>query len=246
MNWCLFSAGALALITVTARRAGGQSLAAACDTLTTTIDREECLKPLQDSANAVVLRAAGRALELLPDGQREHFLIGDTSWWDYRERECRSVIAFYYPGTIAGEMFARCEIRTAEERASLLSDEFNFAAMDPANHGGCVGYAPDTVALTGTLERRTYPGPPNFKSVRHGDEAETGFYLVLPQGMCVSRHLDLVNEPAAGVRRIQLLLDQPGYERLRPHLTTVVTVRGKLSHSITGHHHATLLLQVIR
>jgi hypothetical protein len=106
----------------------------------------------------------------------------------------------------------------------------------------CIRTDKDTVALTGKLERRTYPGRPNYESVKSGDEAETGFYLVLRTPACS------LADTAAGakkeVRLVQLVLDQAGYQRLRPRLGTTVTLRGTVFGSHTGHHHAPLLLNV--
>jgi len=106
----------------------------------------------------------------------------------------------------------------------------------------CVHMDKDTVAITGRLERRTYPGPPNYESVKTGDAAETGFYLVLAAPIC--------SQPGAtaggkrNVRLVQLVLDQRGYDSLRPRLGKSVTLRGTMFEAITGHHHAPLLLDL--
>ena len=42
----------------------------------------------------------------------------------------------------------------------------------------CLRYQPDTVAIAGLLTRKTFPGRPNYESVKEGDGPETGFYLV--------------------------------------------------------------------
>jgi hypothetical protein len=134
----------------------------------------------------------------------------------------------------------------ALDRRARELERYPLAATNADSHGGCLAYEPDTVLLSGELERRTYPGRPNYESVARGDEAETGFYLVVTQPLCVTRNLDDFNEPAVGVRTVQLVLDQPGYDRLRRSLGHQVTVRGTIFHAHTGHHHAELLLQVIR
>lgn len=110
----------------------------------------------------------------------------------------------------------------------------------------CLDYR-SPVALTGILERRTYPGRPNFEDIRSGDEPETGYYLRLPRPICA------VDDPPApdgsdvavhDVRLVQLVLDAQGYERLRPWIRKQVTVRGRLLSAITAHHHAPLVLTV--
>jgi hypothetical protein len=44
------------------------------------------------------------------------------------------------------------------------------------------------------------------------------------------------------VRLVQLVLDQAGYDLLRPSLGRKVSLQGSLFSAITGHHHADLLL----
>jgi len=107
-------------------------------------------------------------------------------------------------------------------------------------------YEPDTVAITGLLVRKTFPGPPNYESIAKGDTPETGFYLELALSICTTASSDSDVHPATeGVHLVQLVLDQPGYDRLRPRLGQKVTVRGTLFAPNTGHHHAPLLLKVV-
>jgi hypothetical protein len=114
----------------------------------------------------------------------------------------------------------------------------------------CLRYEPDTVALTGTLSRRTEPGPLNYESVPAGDEPATYFYLDLARPVWTIGAADpesangAATGAATGVRQVQLVLKQAGYDRLRPYLRRhqVVTLRGTLFAAITGHHHAPLLL----
>jgi hypothetical protein len=107
----------------------------------------------------------------------------------------------------------------------------------------CFSYS-DTVTLQGTLERRTFPGPPNYESIHGGDQPETGFYLELPRPICTLASGG--SEARENVRTVQLVLDSAGYDRLRPSIGRRTTVRGVLFSSLTGHHHAPLLLEVAR
>jgi hypothetical protein len=120
--------------------------------------------------------------------------------------------------------------------------------MPLRSQAACLRYQPDTVALTGTLSRRTEPGPPNFESVRGGDAPETYFYLDLPHRVCTIGAADSesANAAATGVTQVQLVFTQTSYHRLRPYVRRhqVVTLRGTLSAAISGHHHAPLLLTV--
>ena len=47
--------------------------------------------------------------------------------------------------------------------------------------GICLRYKPNNVTLSGKLVRPTFPGRPNFDSIKNGNEPETGFYLELAQ-----------------------------------------------------------------
>lgn len=51
--------------------------------------------------------------------------------------------------------------------------------------GACFTYGP-TVAISGKLEQRTFPGLPNYEDVRKGDQPEKGFYLSLSTPVCTS------------------------------------------------------------
>lgn len=111
----------------------------------------------------------------------------------------------------------------------------------------CLRYGPDTVRVSGTLRRLTFPGPPNFEDVRTGDEPETGFYLEPAGPLCATGGQDEeVGGPRADVRLVQLVLDSTGYEALRPALGRAVALRGTLFPSHTGHHHAPVLLDVLQ
>ncbi len=107
---------------------------------------------------------------------------------------------------------------------------------------GCLRYEPDTVSLAGLLRQHTFPGPPNYESIKQGDQPETGYYLHPARPICTIA--SEVNGAARGVRLVQVVIDSAGYARLRPFLGQQVTLRGTLSRAMTGHHHAPLLLTV--
>ena len=111
----------------------------------------------------------------------------------------------------------------------------------------CLRYEPDTVAIAGVLTRRTFPGRPNYESVKEGDEPETGFYLEAPLPVCTTASPDSANDNNGSlhdIRLIQPVLDSAGYARLKPRLGRQVTLRGTLVAAFTGHHHAPLLMRV--
>jgi hypothetical protein len=42
-------------------------------------------------------------------------------------------------------------------------------------------YEPTVVKLSGTIIKKTYPGPPNYESIKNGDAREDGIFLKLDQ-----------------------------------------------------------------
>lgn len=54
----------------------------------------------------------------------------------------------------------------------------------------CLSYEPSVVQLTGTIIRKTFPGPPNYTNVKHGDSPERAWFLVLKQPICVQAGKD--------------------------------------------------------
>jgi hypothetical protein len=165
-------------------------------------------------------------------------------WTEYQRGECRTVGAEVVEVTTGERGRVECLALAERMRTDLLTTIYGFHLHGPPDRGGCVGYEPDTVEVTGTLERRVFPGPPNYESVARGDAREVGYYLRLDAPLCVSRNLDATNVPTAGVRRIQLVLDRAGYERLGPRVGRYLTLTGTLFHAFTGQHHAELLLTV--
>lgn len=110
----------------------------------------------------------------------------------------------------------------------------------------CLDYAPTFVALDGVVVRRTYPGSPNFESIREGDKPETAWVLMLSRPVCVDgRSGDPVNVANRGIRRIQLVFEnQETYETCRRILRRRAIVAGPLFGAITAHHHTDVLLMV--
>ena len=117
----------------------------------------------------------------------------------------------------------------------------NTASATPS-HAACVHYEPDTARITGTLTRHAFYGAPGFGDDPKRDVREVGFYLDLTAPLCTIGGAG--NESKKGVRRVQLVLDSAGYDRLRPALGKTVTLRGTLLPAMSGHHHAPVLLRV--
>jgi hypothetical protein len=111
--------------------------------------------------------------------------------------------------------------------------------------GNCFSYEPALVKLYGTISRKTFPGPPNYESIRKGDKPETYWILHLLKPICTIASGD--NDAEKGVKDIQLILTQEQYISYKKLVgdKIPVTLPGKLSHAITGHHHTPVLMEVV-
>jgi len=132
--------------------------------------------------------------------------------------------------------------------AILVIAAASLPAGSRSRRSPCLHYEPDTVSVTGTLARMTFPGPPNYESIKKGDVPEIGFYLRPTTPICTIGSADSMDTDEGAlhdVRLVQLLLDSAGYARLRPQLGQLATLRGRLSVGMTGHYHAPLALAVL-
>ena len=106
----------------------------------------------------------------------------------------------------------------------------------------CLAYEPAVVQLIGTINKQTFPGPPNYASIRKGDKPETYWVLHLPDSVCMQPSGD--NDSVDAVTDFQLILTQKQYALYRKFLGRRVNVSGKLSQATTGHHHTPVLMEV--
>lgn len=110
----------------------------------------------------------------------------------------------------------------------------------------CLSYDPSVVQLTGTLVRKTFPGPPEYKSVRGGDRPETSWFLNLLVPVCVDQDAEQPDLSPAhkDVRTIQLVVSADFYKKYKYLVGRRVVVSGTLFGEFTGHHHTPVLLTV--
>lgn len=120
----------------------------------------------------------------------------------------------------------------------LLLNSFDASAQRQA----CLAYEPEVVQLIGTIRKKTFPGPPNYESIRKGDKPETYWVLHLPDSVCTEPSGD--NDGEDRVTDLQLTLTQKQYALYRKFIGRKVNVTGKLSHATTGHHHTPVLMEV--
>ena len=118
--------------------------------------------------------------------------------------------------------------------------------------GQALTYGPSVVELTGTLDLQTFPGPPNYESIKDGDEVERHFYLKLkkPVDVFPERGNFGIENPETewNVKVIQLSIseeDDTLWNRFRMiGKGGRVKVQGTLFHRFTGHHHSRVLIVV--
>src|SRR5215831_7668862 len=122
----------------------------------------------------------------------------------------------------------------------------NPSARQNTTQSTCLSYGPAIVTLNGTLVRRTFPGPPNYESVKKGDEPETYWFLDLPESICVNEDKaqpDL-NPKQSGIHEIQLVLQPEQYQQRKGMVGRKVLATGTLFGEHTGHHHTPVILAV--
>ena len=106
----------------------------------------------------------------------------------------------------------------------------------------CLSYDTDGVQLTGTISKKTFPGPPNYESIRKGDKPETYWILHLTKPICTTASGD--NDAEKNVTDLQLILTEKQFALYKRFIGKRARVTGKLSHAITGHHHTPVLMEV--
>jgi hypothetical protein len=123
-----------------------------------------------------------------------------------------------------------------------------FSAPALAGPPSCLQFEPAVSSIHGKLERRTYPGPPNYEDIGQGDEAETHWYVRLAEPICVDgKPGDEFNgQDVAGVRLIQLVLLHDEYKTHARLVGKKVKATGSLFTWHTGHHRTPVLLKVTR
>lgn len=114
-----------------------------------------------------------------------------------------------------------------------------FAVAQPSQP--CLPYEPAPVALSGKIERRIFPGPPEYESVEHGDEARPYWVLLLPAPICVDSPGDA---PEHNLSMLQLVLSPEQYKHEKKWLNKTASVSGTLFHRVSAMHYTPVLIMV--
>ncbi|WP_414617294.1 DUF4431 domain-containing protein [Yersinia intermedia] len=120
------------------------------------------------------------------------------------------------------------------ERSSLFYKQFALSSS-------CLTEG-QSVTLTGTLLRTTYPGPPNYESIETGDAPET--YWVLQPDLPVSCATDAPANDDYSL--LQLVVKGDMYQTYQSLIAHRVEVSGHLMYSATGNHHTSLMITTDR
>jgi uncharacterized protein DUF4431 len=121
-----------------------------------------------------------------------------------------------------------------------------FVAATPDTFAQCLKCEPNTVTLEGVIYSKDFPGPPNYESIRRGDERMRYWILRLNKSICVEGD-DFDHARASNVRDLQLVFpDESLYKRYRTFVRRRARFRvvGSLFHQETGHHVTKILINV--
>ena len=131
-------------------------------------------------------------------------------------------------------------------RLAVVTLVMAMASWSALAKADCLKYEAEGTTLTGKVSRVTFPGPPNFESVKKGDAAEVTYVLHLATPICVDANAENdFDDAEKDVTDVQLALSSEQVAAVRGALKRgTLTVTGTLFHANTGHHHTAVLMQV--
>jgi hypothetical protein len=118
-------------------------------------------------------------------------------------------------------------------------------------HNDIKYYGPDFEKLTGTVKYLTFPGRPNYTSIKEGDEAERHPYLILDKEINIKTRLlshikknqEYDFDDEINISLVQMIIhDFSDFKKIKDGQR--FSVRGEISGAISGHHHAKILIVV--
>jgi len=105
-------------------------------------------------------------------------------------------------------------------------------------------YDQEAISLTGKIETQTFPGPPNYESIKNGDSIEKCWFLKLEKPidvLSISKEEKNRDDPAFNVRIVQLAIQNDLlWDKIKK--GKKVRVKGTLYHRQNGHHHSKVLI----
>ena len=115
-------------------------------------------------------------------------------------------------------------------------------AIGADQRGSCYRFEADSVALSGHVVRRVYPGRPNYESTKTGDEPDTVFVLQLRRPLCIRG--DDRGQARKDVREVQLFFSKEDASAIHNLRGQSAILRGTLQEAEWGWHHLPVLLHV--
>jgi hypothetical protein len=103
--------------------------------------------------------------------------------------------------------------------------------------------------LSGIINTETFPGLPNYESIKKGDQPETYWILTTNKPHCGTGE-DFLNDgqkiTKTNQTRFQLILTEAQYKQWNNLLSKKVSVEGTMMLAHTGHHHTEMLIEVTK
>ena len=105
----------------------------------------------------------------------------------------------------------------------------------------------EAVDLYGTITRETFPGPPNYRSIEHGDAADIAFIITAeaPYDICATDPKTGAPRPIGQVLRFQLFRSPDLMLSQLPVVFGRGHVRGTITVGLTGPYHTAAAIEVI-
>jgi hypothetical protein len=105
----------------------------------------------------------------------------------------------------------------------------------------------EAVDLYGTITREAFPGPPNYRSIEHGDAADIAFIITseTPYDICATDPKTGAPRPIGQVLRFQLFRSPDLMLSQLPVVFARGHVRGTITVGLTGPYHTAAAVEVI-
>lgn len=117
-----------------------------------------------------------------------------------------------------------------------------------AERASCCLFSTNKNDTRGIVETQTFPAPPGYESIAHGDKIESGWYLKLqhPVNVLIAPGQKPIDNDIStyNVKVVQMIVDYSKPYKVFVRNGNVVKMTGKLFNELTGHHHARVLIEI--
>jgi len=110
----------------------------------------------------------------------------------------------------------------------------------------CLSYSLDPKELSGVVEKRVFPGPPNYQNIGQGDRPHEVLILKLAAPICMDGRTALgpMDVDVSDVRELQLIFPPELWEQSRGLVGHQHSFHGSLMHRQNAQHYTTVVLVV--